>query len=268
MSSKGAFGKRKGTNDQRTRRPVKKHKGNATDTEGSPSSEGTQAQSLPDFQDSVDDADDVRVPGPSNRPQIAQESWRNNLHNLGVRQALEQAQRQVGVNQQVEGTTYRYTDDSDPTIGVHPDPTVRKRRNARWGKTLAAFISSRSCLDEKGWRGLRPLGSGGFGMVGLWSRTIKEGDGEEEEEEEEDLEDYEEEGEEEDDEENNEEDEEDDEERAGTGKKGKNKGKGKSAGSQKSESKSTKGKEKEKEKERKPKEVSKSDRVSKCVWMV
>ena len=270
MSPEGASGKRKGTDNQKTRRPVKKQKGSATDTKDSPSSEGTREQNLSDSQDSVGDEDDVGIAGPSSRPQVAQESWKNNLHNLGVRQALEQAQRQVGVNQQVEGTPYRYTDDSDPTIGVHPDPTVRKRRNARWGKTLAAFISSDSCLNEKGWRGVRPIGSGGYGMVGLWSRTIKEGNGDEEEEEVEEEE--EEEEEEDDDEENDEEEEEeddddDDEERTGTGKKGKNKGKGKSDGSQTSESKPTK-KGKGKERERKPKEVSKSDRVPKCVCMM
>ena len=266
MSPEGASGKRKGTDNQKTRRPVKKQKGSATDTKDSPSSEGTREQNLSDSQDSVDDEDDVGIAGPSSRPQVAQESWKNNLHKLGVRQALEQAQRQVGVNQQVEGTPYRYTDDSDPTIGVHPDPTVRKRRNARWGKTLAAFISSDSCLNEKGWRGVRPIGSGGYGMVGLWSRTIKEGNGDEEEEEEEE-DDNDKENDEEDDEEEEEDDDDNDEERTGTGKKGKNKGKGKSDGSQTSESKPTK-KGKGKERERKPKEVSKSDRVFKCVCMM
>ena len=286
MSPGDASGKRKRTDNQSKRRRVKNHKDNSAETEESSSSEGTGAQSLSDFEDSVVNEDDESVAGPSSRPQVVQQSWKSNLHNLGVRQALEQAQRRVGVIQDVGGTTYRYTDNSDPTVGAHPDPAVRKRRIDRWGETLAAFISSGSCLDEKGWRGVRPLGHGGFGMVGLWSRTIKEKDGDEEQEEEEeeddddddddeeeeDLEDYEEGGEEEEDDDegkkgDGEEEEEEDGERAGTGKKSKDKGKGTSAGLYKNESESRK-KGKEKEKERKPKEVSTSDRVFNSISMV
>lgn len=59
----------------------------------------------------------------------------------------------------------------ESTLGKPNELQVKK-----WGWETAQFISSQNGDGTGQWRGVRPLGKGSFGIVGLWEKVNNNGE--------------------------------------------------------------------------------------------
>ena len=159
MASAVSQNKRKGRedgDDQDDESPKKQSKG-----EGNPSRNSPPEQHPSESEDWSD----------ANTENLDQ-GWRPQIHDFGFPAIFDKSYRRVGIRLRDQEYVYFNPGPGNPLVGVHPDSGVHKERVEKWSEELAEFIASDSCLDEEGWEGVRPLGYGGFGKVGLWSREV------------------------------------------------------------------------------------------------
>ena len=165
MASADSQGKRKGRDDgddQNDESRKKQSKG-----EGNPSRNDSpeQQQSQGEDPSESEDWSDVNT-------ENGDQGWRDNIHDFGFPAIFDKTYGKVGIRVRDQEYIYLSPGPDNPLVGVHPDSSVHKDRVEKWSEELAEFIGSDSCLDEEGWKGVRPLGYGGFGKVGLWSREV------------------------------------------------------------------------------------------------
>lgn len=64
--------------------------------------------------------------------------------------------------------------DAMPGESTLGEPTEQQVKT--WGLEAARFISSEAGLGTGQWRGVKPLGQGSFGIVGLWEMVNRSGE--------------------------------------------------------------------------------------------
>ena len=159
MASANSHCKRKGRDDegdQHDESPKKQAKSEGNSSKKSPPK---QQQSGGEDPSESDDED-------------GDQDWREKIHDFGFPAIFDKAYERVGIRVRDQQYIYNSPGPGNPLVGAHPDAEVHKDRVEKWSEELAEFIGSDACLDEEGWEGVRPLGYGGYGKVGLWSREV------------------------------------------------------------------------------------------------
>ena len=165
MASADSQYKRKGRDDgddQNDESPKKQSKGEGNTSRNNPPEQQQTEEEDPNESEDWSDMNTER----------GDQGWRDEIHNFGFPAIFDKAYGRVGIRVRDREYIYINPGPGNPLVGVHPDSEVHKDRVERWSEELAEFIASDSCLEDEGWQGVQPLGYGGFGKVGLWSREV------------------------------------------------------------------------------------------------